>query len=108
MAALARNRREWPAILLGSLPQPAENFNSPPQRLFAGRVGDAEVCVAGAEDVARDDEKLVFDRAGDELAAGCATGVASAVGRHLREDVERAAWARDLIASLEEAIDDEI
>ena len=62
-------------------------------RRLARRVGDAEVGVAAAEDVAGDDEQLVLDRPRDEFAAGAAAG-------HFGEDVERPARLGDFVAGV--------
>ena len=63
--------------------QRSQDFASLFQLFIRRGVADAEMRVAFAEDVAGDDQHIVLDRLGDELAGGCAGG-------GLGEDVERA------------------
>src|SRR3954452_2115334 len=72
-----------------SLHQRTENLASLPELLVGGRIADPEVCVALAEDVPRDDQHVVGDCLGHEVARRHPI-------RRFREDVERTVRADDL------------
>ena len=57
----------------------AEHVEAALQGLVVGGVGDAEVGVAAAEDVAGDDQQVAADRLGDELGGGAPGGAGEGV-----------------------------
>src|SRR5262245_54754473 len=71
----------------------AENLDAALERRVARGITDAEVSVLAAESAARNDQQVIADRLGDEVAA-------RAPGR-LREQIERPAGLLKLIQTLE-------